>query len=60
MQATVKGMIDEDGQRMLVAHQSVESAHGKEAYEVTDLDEEADDFMETYLAINLELKVRET
>ena len=54
MQATLKGVIDEDNQIKLAA--SIASAN---EIEDADLNEEADDFMETYLAVNLELKVRE-
>ena len=54
MQATVHGVIDED-QRMEVRHSiSVQNIHD------ADLDENQDDFMETYMAINSKLKVRES
>ena len=56
MQATIKGIIEE-GQKMEVGQSAAESAQD---FEVEELDDEADDFMETYLAINLDLKVRES
>ena len=54
MQATLKGLILEDSQIKLGV--SIASVN---EFDDAELNEEADDFMETYLAVNLELKVNE-
>ena len=53
MQATVHGFIEE--YQKLEVRQSISVQNIDDA----DLDETQDDFMETYLAINSKLKVRE-
>eukprot|EP00353_Schmidingerella_taraikaensis_P007572 CAMPEP_0185569076 /NCGR_PEP_ID=MMETSP0434-20130131/1819_1 /TAXON_ID=626734 ORGANISM="Favella taraikaensis, Strain Fe Narragansett Bay" /NCGR_SAMPLE_ID=MMETSP0434 /ASSEMBLY_ACC=CAM_ASM_000379 /LENGTH=64 /DNA_ID=CAMNT_0028183755 /DNA_START=84 /DNA_END=278 /DNA_ORIENTATION=- len=55
MQATLQGVIIEDENQIRLGA----SIASNDEIDDAELNEEADDFMDTYLAVNLELKVRE-
>ena len=58
MQAFIEPSLAEDGAKLPVAQSAASIIENYE--EVQEFGEEIDDFMDTYLAINLELKVKES